>query len=417
MASIVAFTHSFSGHLFPFLPLCKELQRRGHRVTLAICSERDVPPEFYGIQVTRVSWSPPDESTWLGKKKPRLSLVSTTEYFAGYGESVANGLDRVLSIEDPDFVLVDPKMWGGMIAAEAFGRPWATIAHNPLLMRGLGVDPRGPGLPPPKTVMARARHKIFEFAMHAETVGHLGVLNAARTRRSLAPLARLTDLYGLPPLILATTCEPFEYPRTDWPSALCFVGPMIFDPTESATFETDVADPRPLVLLAGSTVAAQGAQASWADIVLQALADEPYRLVATLPTELVHTSVTGAVRKENTPLPHSAILPHAACVVCHGGQGIVQKALWYGVPVVAIPFGYDRFEVARRVEVAGAGVMLPFDRLTVQTLRNAVRVALGRKEGAENVGRQFRKAGGSQLAADLVERLLAAKRTADPVIV
>ena len=54
-------------------------------------------------------------------------------------------------------------------------------------------------------------------------------------------------------------------------------------------------------------------------------------------------------------LPHSALLARAACVICHGGMGITQKALAAGVPLCVVPFGRDQFEVAARVAAVGAG--------------------------------------------------------------
>jgi UDP:flavonoid glycosyltransferase YjiC (YdhE family) len=56
-------------------------------------------------------------------------------------------------------------------------------------------------------------------------------------------------------------------------------------------------------------------------------------------------------------VPHGPILRRAA--VTHGGAGITQKALAAGVPVCAVPFGRDQFEVARPVQVADAGARLP----------------------------------------------------------
>ncbi len=53
---------------------------------------------------------------------------------------------------------------------------------------------------------------------------------------------------------------------------------------------------------------------------------------------------------------HGQLLGKAAAVVCHAGMGITQKALASGVPACAVPFGRDQFEVARRLEVSGAGV-------------------------------------------------------------
>ena len=66
---------------------------------------------------------------------------------------------------------------------------------------------------------------------------------------------------------------------------------------------------------------------------------------------------------------HEAILQRAACVVCHGGMGITQKALAAGVPVVVVPFGRDQLETARRVEFADAGVRISPRRLTPHASR------------------------------------------------
>lgn len=61
-------------------------------------------------------------------------------------------------------------------------------------------------------------------------------------------------------------------------------------------------------------------------------------------------------RREEIQVPYTSVLTRAVCVVCHAGMGITQKAPAHGVPVVAVPFGRDQPEVARRVQVAGAGV-------------------------------------------------------------
>jgi UDP:flavonoid glycosyltransferase YjiC (YdhE family) len=76
------------------------------------------------------------------------------------------------------------------------------------------------------------------------------------------------------------------------------------------------------------------------------------------------------------------------------------------VPVCAVPFGRDQFEVARRVEVAGAGTRLPARRLSPARLRAAVREAMTRRAGAERVAAAYRRAGGPAAAADACEGLL-----------
>jgi UDP:flavonoid glycosyltransferase YjiC (YdhE family) len=90
-------------------------------------------------------------------------------------------------------------------------------------------------------------------------------------------------------------------------------------------------------------------------------------------------------------------------------MGITQKALAHGVPVVAVPFGRDQPEVARRVEVAGAGVRLPKGQLTPARLRTAVRRAMELRPGAERIQAAFATAGGAKAAAGAIESLVPAK--------
>jgi UDP:flavonoid glycosyltransferase YjiC (YdhE family) len=84
-------------------------------------------------------------------------------------------------------------------------------------------------------------------------------------------------------------------------------------------------------------------------------------------------------------LPHAAVLDRAICVVTHAGMGATQKALARGVPVCAVPFGRDQFEVARRVEIAGAGTRLHASRLSPDRMRRKVREALTKTAGAKRV--------------------------------
>jgi UDP:flavonoid glycosyltransferase YjiC (YdhE family) len=106
-------------------------------------------------------------------------------------------------------------------------------------------------------------------------------------------------------------------------------------------------------------------------------------------------------------VPPGPILKRAACAVTHGGAGITQKALAAGVPVCAVPFGRDQFEVARRVEVADAGARLPAVRLTPERLRRQVRLAMTKRPGAQRIADAFAAAGGPGAAVDVLEELAA----------
>ena len=93
---------------------------------------------------------------------------------------------------------------------------------------------------------------------------------------------------------------------------------------------------------------------------------------------------------------------------------MTQKALAAGVPVCVVPFGRDQLEVARRVEVCGAGTRLPASRLNPERLRRKVREAMARQREAGGIAAAFEAAGGAPAAADAVEGLLRPAASASP---
>jgi MGT family glycosyltransferase len=224
-------------------------------------------------------------------------------------------------------------------------------------------------------------------------------LNGVRAGLGLGPVDA-TTMFTRPPLLLYMTAEPFEYPRSDWPDNICLVGPCAWDPpVEPPEWLAEVE--RPLVLVTTSSEFQDDGRL--VRTALEALADEDLEVVATLPA----ADVTGIDVPANARVlpfvPHAALLERAACAVTHGGMGATQKALARGVPVCAIPFGRDQLEVARRVEVSGAGTRLPARRLTPERLRKQVRKALAKRAGAERIAEAFAQAGGAVAAADAFE--------------
>ncbi len=204
-------------------------------------------------------------------------------------------------------------------------------------------------------------------------------------------------------LHLYTSAEPFEYPRPDRPESVVMVGPCGWEPEGELPPELARVE-EPLVLVATSTEFQDDGRL--VTTALAALADEPLHVVATMPAGEHDRIEPPANATVLGFAPHRPILLRSACAITHGGMGVTQKALSLGVPVCAVPFGRDQPEVARRVEVAGAGARLSSSRLSPRRLRAKVREAIGCRPGAERIARSFAEAGGAQAAADAVERRL-----------
>jgi MGT family glycosyltransferase len=115
----------------------------------------------------------------------------------------------------------------------------------------------------------------------------------------------------------------------------------------------------------------------WADVavvqsVLDALADLPLRVVATLGN-LDAAQLSAPSRVElHTFVPQEEILPDASLVIHHAGAGTMFGALAHGLPQLALPQAADNFVNAQMLADAGPGIVLMPGEVTPAAVRHAV---------------------------------------------
>jgi MGT family glycosyltransferase len=405
MSRVLAYTSPARGHLFPLTPILDELLRRGHEISVRTLASEVPLMRGRGFAAEPISAHvegiPLDD--WHSRS-PQRALAASVRGFCARAEYDAPDLTAAIREERPDAVLVDINAWGAMAAAEKWGGPWAAFCPYPLALRSPQVPPFGPGLSPAHGPLGRVRDRIARpVVLGAIERGMRPSLNQVRAGLSLPALAHADDLFRRPPLLIYLTAEPFEYHRSDWPDAVVMVGPCDWEPPAEPPSWLAGTD-EPLVLVTTSSEFQDDGRL--VQVALEALAHKAVRVVATLPAgDLTAYDVPANARVERF-LPHGPILDRAVCAITHGGMGSTQKALVRGVPVCAVPFGRDQLEVARRVEVAGAGTRLPARRLNPARLRAQVAAAMAMTEGAKRVAAGFEAAGGAPAAATAVENLL-----------
>jgi MGT family glycosyltransferase len=104
--------------------------------------------------------------------------------------------------------------------------------------------------------------------------------------------------------------------------------------------------------------------------------------------------------------PQLDLIRRSVLTISHGGLNTALESLEQGVPMVVLPVTYDQPGVGARVEWSGAGRSIPVGRLTVDRLRDAVRLVLGNPDYRQRAGRiqsSIEAAGGLNRAADLIE--------------
>lgn len=417
MTTILIYTSPARGHLYPMMDVAVALKESGKRVVVQTLGDERDTVAAAGVEHRAID--------------PRIERLRLEDYKAGnplaqLRRTFSTWMERApLEVEDlrascdalePDLLLVDANTWGAAALAEARGGPWAMFLPYSLPVPSRDAPAFGPGLPPPRGWPGRLRDRVMWRIMGLAGRAAMSRLNTLRSELGAPKIAGFSDLFERAEVLLYRTAEPFDYPRTDWPTNVRAIGPGLWAPPgEAPSWLTDL--PRPRVLVSVSTEMQD--DGAIIETALEALRDEPGSVIVT-------TSALDPARFEPPHervriarfLPHAAVIPEMDVVVTHGGMGTTQRALAAGVPVCVVPWGRDQSESARRAEVCGAGRFLPRARLDAARLGAAVREALMRKPEAEQIARAFDEAGGASRAVALLDAMLEAApsggRTAAP---
>ncbi|MHB8242098.1 MAG: glycosyltransferase [Solirubrobacteraceae bacterium] len=411
MARVLAYTSPARSHLFPLTPILDELHERGHEVVLRTLDSQIESMQQRGFAVTPIDprIEAIEHEDWR-TSNPRESLRLNVKVFCARAEHDAPDLTRAIAETSPDVVLVDFNCWGSLMAAESWGGPWAAFCPYPLPLPSKDAPPYGPGLAPARGPLGHLRDGLIRRVVLSAMEGQMRpAINRIRAQSGLTAVGSAEEWMAGAPLLLSMTAEPFEYPRRDWPENVVMVGPCAWDPP---------ADPPPWLEQTTSPIVLVNTSTEFQDdgrlvqVALEALAEEPVTVVATLPAGDPTQFEAPANSHVERFIPHGAILERAACAITHGGMGSTQKALSHGVPVCAVPFGRDQLEVARRVEVAQAGTRLPARRLSPARLRRNVREAMTMTDGAKRIAAAYTATGGAHTAADALEARLLRRESA-----
>jgi len=383
-----------AGHAFPAIALARALRRRGHEVLVETWERWRDAVEADGLGFTAAeeykTFPPPAPGSAEGASAADAgwALVPLMEEFR------------------PDVVVSDILTVARALAAEKAGRRRATLIPHVYPVHEPGMPFFSFGAQPPRTILGKA---LWRAALPVMTSGlrrGRREMNEARAAVELPPVDRLHSGISAE-LALVATLPQLEYPRR-WPAGVHVTGPMEFE-LPYPEIELPAGD-EPLVLVAPST--AQDPELRLLRVSLEALAEEPVRVVAT----------TNRLRSGSLPdappnavvvdwLSYSQVMPQAALVVCHGGHGTVARALGAGAPVLCCPAVGDMAENSARVAWAGAGLMLPWRLLGARSLRWGVRRILGDRlfaERAQEVSAWARENDGAERGARLIEEFAVA---------
>ncbi|WP_191305276.1 macrolide family glycosyltransferase [Lentzea cavernae] len=347
------------GHLLPALGLIAELVRRGHRVSCPATAP--FAPAVAECGATAIPYA-----TTLPDALPS-SLYEATRLALTEAESVLPQLEDVFRDDRPDLVVWDIAAWSGGVVAHRLEVP-------NVLVEGLLTSNEhwslGTAVVPPRAFDPDAIR--FFTRVH----GFLGsalpeFVSGARRRIALFP-------------------RQFQPEGDTFGEHVAFTGPCLSARAFQGTWEPP--PDRPVVLATtGTQVCADAARGMPWHLVTKGKVLSPAMNVET---------------HEDVPQP--AVLEHASVFVTRGGMGGVMEALHHGVPMIVAPHMTDQRLNGQRVEELGLGVLL--DTVTVEGVRSLVDQLMSDSAisaRVKDMQRMIHRAGGSAVAADVVEEELA----------
>jgi MGT family glycosyltransferase len=105
--------------------------------------------------------------------------------------------------------------------------------------------------------------------------------------------------------------------------------------------------------------------------------------------------------------PQIELLKRATLCITHAGLNTALESLAHGVPMVAIPIGYDQFGVAARIAYHGVGESIGVDDLSVDALHALIQRVLNTRsyrEKAQYFKNIIAQRRGLDVAAEAIER-------------
>ncbi|WCM89256.1 glycosyltransferase [Acidovorax sp. NCPPB 3576] len=397
MARYLIAATALPGHVLPMLAIAQYLVRQGHEVRVHTASHFRAQALATGASFTAFDRSIDFEHHELDRRFPqRLQLPSVhaqlcfglKHFFADAMAPQLAGLRGILAHFDADAILVDTMFCGTfpLLLGPREERPAiVSIGISALALSSRDTAFFGTALPPSSTPEGRVRnqamHRNLQQAMFGDVQRHFNSALSALGAPGL-PGFFIDAMVTLPDLYLQLTSASFEYPRSDLPGSVRFVGPLLA-PARSDFIPPDwwseLDDGRSVVLVTQGTLANQNPSQLIGPTV-QALAKfEDIQVIATTGGP-VPPGLGAAMLPANARvvpfLPYDRLLPKVHAMVTNGGYGSVNHALSLGVPLVVAGATEEKPEIAARVAWAGAGINLATGQPSARQIGDAVRKLL-----------------------------------------
>ncbi|KAF1361902.1 sterol 3-beta-glucosyltransferase [Lizonia empirigonia] len=422
--TVVCLTIGSRGDVQPYIALCKELLKEGHKPRIATHAEFEPWVRQHGIDFAPVDGNPA-ELMRICVEHGMFTynfMKEANSKFRGWLDDVCSSAWR--ACQGADVLIESPSAMAGIHIAEAleipyfraFTMPWTRTRAYPHAFSVLEKKMGGG--------YNNITYITFDAIFWAAISGQInkwrrGELGLQNTSQSKMQANSRPFLYNFSPHVVP--------PPLDWPDWIRVTGYWFLDeadmyepPAGLKTFiEKARQDDKKLVYI------------GFGSIVI----DDPAALTKTVVDSVLKADVrcvlskgwsdrleTKDASKPEIPLPpevfqiqaapHDWLFKQMDAAVHHGGSGTTGASLRAGIPTIIKPFFGDQYFFAQRVEDLGVGVWLKKVNTSVFSralweVTNSQRMIVK----AKVLGQKIRKDNGAQVAIQTIYRELDRART------
>jgi MGT family glycosyltransferase len=374
------------GHVTPMLSVGLHLSGLGHTVTFHTGEIFRSQVETAGLQFAgmtgraNIDYRKPGNSSEMGSLPERDRILNNLKYwFIDPLPDQHRRLQQILEETSVDLILTSSMYFGCfpmVLGPEETRPPVIGCGVTPLILRSIDCGLTSHDATPDGRKRNQEEHFLLERAFQPIA----DQLNLALAKCAAPSISGFwaDSIYTLPDLFLQFTGDAFEFPRSDMPSKVRFVGPVL--PNESASFRepawwSELDGSKPVVLVTQGTLANFDLQ-ELIQPTLTALADENVIVIVATGRADTGDLIAPTNAKVEAFVPFVRLLPKVDVMITNGGYGAVQQALSFGVPLVAAGDTEEKAFTAARVGWTGAGINLGTRRPASEQIRAAVRSVL-----------------------------------------
>jgi zeaxanthin glucosyltransferase len=405
-----------TGHLHPMTALGRKMRARGHEVIffglpdaarIVHSAGLDFVP--FGEEEYPVGTTPAMYARLATLKGENVIRYSFQEMHPQRTRTTLEQLPEKLAHRSVEALVIDTVHFFAELVPMSMGIPYAHI-WNVLHIDSSGVTPPCVvGWDYEDTPVARARNiqavqKVNSVSQPIQQVARSWAKDHGLQIDWDTPNATLSKL-----AVITQTPKEFDFPDVPQAPAFHYAGPFHDDyGRESVAFPWERLTGEPLIYASMGTLV--NGLTDVFRIILEAAAAIPGRqLVLSIGSniQMVDIGAIPASAVVVSKAPQIELLKRAELCITHAGINTTLESLALGVPMVAIPVGFDQPGIAARIVYHGVGKSVPVGSMNKEDLSGAIREVLGDpsyRKTARRFQRTIAQTQGLDQAADVLER-------------